>query len=323
MITKVPSDEEILAKLESGFVGLDQQRADGLVRISDFQATQTKMLEREQARLEKKYTADHPRVRKIAERLSFNQGLRQELDREIEKSKIVVPEIDVNTWMVHGRVMDADGVAVSGLAVSLYDDVEQVVSQFRHSCTDELGHFVLQYKVAENDRSPISASQKLFLTVTDANHNRLYQATDPLYVRFGTIDYRLIVIKEPIQSCTPPEIEDIATYPGAWVACGKVFDEDKKPYQGLMVTLYDKDFIFDDVLGSVVTDENGVFKIIYPTEAFRNLFEEKPDLYLKISDSNGKLIYSSEDFVRPNADHMERFRIMIKRNRTARRKRSG
>ena len=271
MTTKIPNDEEMLAKLDSGFASLDEQRANGLLRMRDFQATQTNMLEKEQARLEKKYSADHPRVMKIAERLSYNEGLRPELDREIEKSKIVIPEIDANTWMVHGRVMKTDGVALSGLSVSLYDEEEQWVSQLGHSCTDELGHFVLQYKIAENDRSPLSDSQKLFLTVKDSNHNRLYQATEPLYMRLGTIDYRLIVIKEPSQSCAPPETEDIGmTYPDAWVACGKVFDENDKPHHGLMVTLYDKDFLFDDVLGTVITDEHGVFKIIYRTEAFRD-----------------------------------------------------
>ena len=314
MTTKIPNDEEMLAKLGSGFASLDQQRAEGLLRMKDFQSTQTTMLKKEQARLEKKYGSDNPRVTKIAERLIYNQGLRPELDREIEKSNIVIPEIDANTWMVHGRVMKTDGVAISSLAVSLYDDMDLLVSQIRHSCTDELGHFVLQYKIAENDRSPLSANQKLFLTVKDANHNTLYQATEPLYMRLGTIDYRVIVIKEPSPNCTPPETEDIGmTYPDAWVACGKVFDDDNKPHHGLMVTLYDKDFLFDDVLGTVITDEHGVFKIIYRTEAFRKLFEEKPDLYLKISDAKGNLVYSSEDSVRPNANHMERFRIMIKR----------
>jgi len=65
MITKLPNDEEMLSKLESGFASLDEQRAKGLLRMSDFQVTQTKMLEKEQLRLEKKYSADHPKVRKI------------------------------------------------------------------------------------------------------------------------------------------------------------------------------------------------------------------------------------------------------------------
>lgn len=197
MITKVPSNEEILAKLESGFAGLDEQRADGLLRMRNIQDTQTKMLEKEQVRLEKKYSVDHPRVRKIVERLNYNQGLRQELDREIEKSKIVIPEFDPNTWIVHGRVLNADGVAISGLTVSLYDDEEQRISQSGHSSTDEHGYFVLQYKIAEDKKSPIQDNRKLFLTVTDSKHNKLFQATEPLFIRIGHIDYRLIVIKEP------------------------------------------------------------------------------------------------------------------------------
>ena len=313
MTTILPNNDEMLAKLGSGFASLDGQRGDGLLKLKDFQATQTIMLEKEQARLEKKYFADHPKVKKIAERLIYNQGLHSELDREIEKSKIVIPQIGPNTWMVHGRVMNADGVAISGLAVSLSDDEEQWVSQLGYSCTDDLGHFVLQYKVAENDRSPLSDSQRVFLTVTDANHNSLYQAIEPLYMRIGYIDYRLIVIKDPVQSYTSPETEDFgAIYPNAWVACGKVIDEEGKPHQGLMVTLYDKEFLFDDVLGTVITNEHGVFKIIYRTEAFRKLFEDKPDLYLKISDSKGNLVYNSESPVRPDANQMERFRIKIK-----------
>ena len=196
MTTKIPNDEEMLAKLGSGFAILDEQRADGLLRMKDFQATQTKMLEKEQARLEKKYSADHPKVRTIAERLLYNQGLRPELDREIEKSNIVIPEIDADTWMVHGRVMDTDGLAIGNVSVFLYDEKEQWVAQLGHSCTNELGHFVLQYKSAEKDRSPLSTSQKLFLIVKEANQNRLYQATDPLFMRLGTIDYRVIVIKD-------------------------------------------------------------------------------------------------------------------------------
>ncbi len=76
MTTKIPNDEEMLAKLGSGFASLDQQRAEGLLRMKDFQSTQTTMLKKEQARLEKKYSADDPKVKKIAKRLLYNQGLR-------------------------------------------------------------------------------------------------------------------------------------------------------------------------------------------------------------------------------------------------------
>lgn len=84
------------------------------------------------------------------------------------------------------------------------------MSQLGHGCTDELGYFALQYKATENARPPLANNQKLFLTVTDTNRNRLYQAAEPLYVRLGYIDYRLIVIKDPAQICTPPETEGIA-----------------------------------------------------------------------------------------------------------------
>ena len=308
MTTTIPNDEEMLTKLDSGFNALDTLRTNGLIRLKEINATQTTMLEKERARLGTKYTDKHPRVRKITERLSYNQGLAAELSREIEKSTIEVPQTDANTWLAHGRVMKADGTALSGLTVSLYDDTDKEVAKIGQSSTNAQGYFALVYKIAESDTTSLADSQTLYLTIVNTNHQRIYQASEPLYARFGSIDYRLIVIKEPVQDDGSEDIGKI--YPDAWVACGEVFDIDGKPAQGLMVTLYDKDFLFDDVLGTVVTDENGVFKIIYRTEAFRKLFEEKPDLYLKISDSKGNLVYSSEDSVRPNANHLERFRIL-------------
>lgn len=204
MAKKAPNNEQLLEKLDSGFASLDEQRAIGLYRMNDAQALQATMLKKEQARLMKKYSADHPKVMQIAERLSYKQGLQSELDREIEKAKIVVPELDANTWIVHGRVLTTEGEAISGLTVALYDEHEQWATQLGQSRSDEFGYFVLRYTKAKTDRSPLSDSQKLFLTVSKAEQT-LYQATEPLYKRLGSIDYRVIVIQQPNESCPPTE----------------------------------------------------------------------------------------------------------------------
>ena len=199
MKTTMPNDEEMLAKLDSGLTALDTLRTDGLTRLKGIQATQTAMLEKEKARLSAKYSDDHTRVQKITGRLSYNQGLAAELDREIEKSTIAVPKTDADTWLTHGRVMKADGIALSGLTVALYDESDYKVSQIAVSSTDAKGYFALVYKIAESDTSSLADSQMLYLTIVDAKNKRLYQASEPLYARFGSIDYRIIVIKEPAQ----------------------------------------------------------------------------------------------------------------------------
>ena len=97
---------------------------------------------------------------------------------------------------------------------------------------------------------------------------------------------------------------------------GIVTDENDKGLKGLTISLYDEDLIFDDILGTTITNENGNFEIIYRTEAFEFLFEKRPDLYIKVLDSNGKKLYSSEKAVRPNVGNVEEFVIKIELSKT-------
>ena len=124
------------------------------------------------------------------------------------------------------------------------------------------------------------------------------------------------MIKDKGNICTPPTPGDGGTVvvpQDVWVARGVVLFEDKSPGAGMTISLYDKDLIFDDVLGTVLTDDVGQFQFIYRTEAFRDLFEKKPDLYLKVMDSEGNTLYTSEKTVRCDAGLEEVFNIKIAR----------
>jgi len=70
--------------------------------------------------------------------------------------------------------------------------------------------------------------------------------------------------------------------------------EDDKGVLGLRVVVFDKDLIFDDKLGSTVSNEDGDFILQYREEVFRDFFEKAPDIYVKVLDCNGNLVYSSE-----------------------------
>ena len=96
-----------------------------------------------------------------------------------------------------------------------------------------------------------------------------------------------------------------------WTITGKVTDKENKPVAGLIVSAYDKDLLFDDVLGTTSTDENGNFEVIYREESFRDLFDKKPDIYLKILDITGKILYTSRKKIRFEAKKIEHFTIKI------------
>jgi hypothetical protein len=80
---------------------------------------------------------------------------------------------------------------------------------------------------------------------------------------------------------------------------------------GLIVKAYDKDLLYDDLLGYVETDQSGNFKITYEGRDFQELFDRKPDIYLKIKSKDGQDIYSTERNVRFEAGQVESFNVEI------------
>jgi len=79
----------------------------------------------------------------------------------------------------------------------------------------------------------------------------------------------------------------------------------------LKIRAFDKDIVFDDILGSAVTDSNGNFDITYEERNFRQLFEGKPDIYITVSAKDDRTIYTTEKEVRLEAGKTEHFDIRI------------
>lgn len=96
-----------------------------------------------------------------------------------------------------------------------------------------------------------------------------------------------------------------------------VEEESRRPLQGLRVRAFDKDLIRDDDLGEALTDAAGRFEIRFTEAQFRDFTETAPDLYLRIYDSTGRLLHSTENAVRRNAGVRESFEVVIPRAKLA------
>ena len=80
----------------------------------------------------------------------------------------------------------------------------------------------------------------------------------------------------------------------------------------LLVRAYDKDFLYDDLLGNTITDNEGRFEIKYAGSDFKELFDKRPDIYFKIMDLAGKtVLYTTSDSVRWDTGRDEFFIIEI------------
>lgn len=312
-MAKLPGDEQILQRLDNSFTQLEDQRLDHLIRIKLLQTSKDNALKKEQLRLSEKYGADHPRVSKINNRIYYNKLAIQEIEDEIKRADVKIPEFDSNTWMIHGRILDSDRNALEGLTVSLSGESNNWIRELGHTCTDKLGYYALRYIIEDGQTSVFSENDNLYLTVTDSNHKLLLREIKPLQVSIGYMDYRLLIITGDV--CVLPEPGNVLGVipPDAWIAQGVVVYEDETPAAGLTISLYDKDLVFDDVLGTTLTDSSGKFKIIYRTEAFRDLFEQKPDLYIEVLDSKGNRLYVTEKPFRSEVGRVENFLIKLKK----------
>jgi hypothetical protein len=81
---------------------------------------------------------------------------------------------------------------------------------------------------------------------------------------------------------------------------------------GLIVRAFDRDLVFDDKIGFATTDEEGRFEIRYTSADFSDLRETRPDLYLRVYDTEGTgLLYETTDAIRWNASVNEQYRLRI------------
>jgi hypothetical protein len=66
----------------------------------------------------------------------------------------------------------------------------------------------------------------------------------------------------------------------------------------LRVEAWDKDLIFNDLVGSAITDEQGRFQITFTEAYFRECFlDRRPDLFFKVFNQQNQLLASTEDDV--------------------------
>lgn len=353
MRIKHPGNDEMLNMVDNSIDTLDQQRAQALQHLQLVQDGRNSLLMREQSRLEKKYGSTHPRVQKLSNRIQYNQGAAQEIKIEVAKVNIIVPNIDPQSWMVHGRVMEAKGgEPVPGVTLSLYTAKGVWVKELGYSCTDEQGYYSIRYTqdaikdkmengqprddaskiepIGGIKRGGVAVKKCFYLGVTNKEQQLLHTESEPICIQLGQIDYRLVILSK--SQCTPPAGDkknkptptpkpkptptpvDPRKDLRRWAVKGTVAYKDKTPAVGMTVSLHDKEKKYSKALGNVKTDEKGEFKLEYKEENIKGLFEEKPDVFVMVVDEQGARLYRSPKAIKGGGENVEGVHITIKKN---------
>ncbi len=84
---------------------------------------------------------------------------------------------------------------------------------------------------------------------------------------------------------------------------GRVVDQATgSPMTGLRVQAWDQDVLGDDRLGEATIGADGSFKIRFPVEAFRDVFEQRPDVFFRVYQGMD-LVASTHDAVLWDAEN--------------------
>ena len=312
------SFEEVTRELDRNIEGADTLRADRLDGLTTMRAVKEQRLKREQARLTAKLGATHPRVTEIDQRLTLNAMMIRDLKLESGRAHTPAPQVDKDTWLLHGFVRDRTLKGVPNLTVALFNPNGGRINELGHACTDANGYFQVTSK-------NVGKAGPAHIRVLSKDGAVLFADKDPLQPQAGMIDYREIILSGEESVCVPPpepvgpatdtpfETETNAQTPPRhyWIVRGRVTDRSGKAISGVFVTIYDEDLFFDDRLGQAETDAQGNYSFTYRTWDFRDLIERKPDLYLKVIDSEGNELHTYRGQIWYEAGRIETIDIVI------------
>jgi len=313
------SFEEITRELDRRIEGADTLRADKLDGLTAMRGVKESRLKREQARLTAKLGAEHPRVIEINDRLTMNTMMIRDLKLEASRARTEAPQVDQNTWMLHGFVRDKSLKPAANLTVALFDPNGGRIGDLGHGCTDANGYF----RITSKNASKVS---KAFIRVLAKDGSTLHADNTAVQPQAGTIDYREIILSGEELGCVPPpepvdstpvdtdkgeETAPLTLPRDFWVVRGRV-TKAGKGLSGVFVSIYDDDLFFDDRLGEAETDEQGNYSLTYQTADFRDLIERKPDLRLKVLDRHGDVLHTYEGQIWYEAGRIETIDIEIR-----------
>lgn len=87
--------------------------------------------------------------------------------------------------------------------------------------------------------------------------------------------------------------------------------QSQRSITNVRVEAWDKDLIFDELVGSAITDEHGHFNITFTEEHFQACFPDRqPDLFFKVFTQKNRLIVSTENSVLWNVN-VEEIALLI------------
>jgi beta-lactam-binding protein with PASTA domain len=205
MTSKTPVEPEALAEeLERLPAATDRVRLVGLDHAARLQKGRLGAAERRLALTLARRPNDTVAIAKLEMTLVAEQRVARAYQAGVQRGEIEVPARDQALFVLHGRVLDAQGGPADRLTVSAIDAEGRVRS---FTCTDAKGYFRMDLPVQGE-----AAPKALFLQVSDAGQAVLYRGDETVTPAPGGVVYREIRLSgQRLEPCPVPP--DRATMP--------------------------------------------------------------------------------------------------------------
>jgi hypothetical protein len=112
---------DLVAQLTGTLKSRDDMRLKNLQQAASLAAIEKSSMEREQARLTKKYGANSAQASAAADHLTLLGQESQALAADITRASLPVPATEAGKFVVYGRILDAQGKGLSSLKVTATD----------------------------------------------------------------------------------------------------------------------------------------------------------------------------------------------------------
>jgi hypothetical protein len=298
--TSGDSLNQVASVLQNSLPGLDILRAVTFDNLQFLRTARAAGLRSEQERLAARLGDDDPRVIGLVARRAENELFISGLAAESERARVVPPDANKDTWVLHGFIRDEQLRGVPNVTVALYDRSGNWIQQLGFAGTSANGYFRLDVRSLANLKPP------LFVHVLSGQATLLHADDEPLTPELETVLFHEVIVTGEKTAAPPVESRnDPVAQPDTWIVRGRVTDKDGKGLSKLIVSVYDKDLLFDDKLGQTETDSNGDYILTYHTEDYRDIIERKPDIYVKVLDQKGNMLYSSKKKIKFNVGRVE------------------
>ena len=186
----------------------------------------------------------------------------------------------VAEWRVTGRVVDSNGNAVPGVAVSLADKDETFTSRLGTTETDPGGNFTFSFS-ADDFKDLAAKNPELFVQVTAGGLRQNIANPTPLRFEAGKTDKVTVAVKAQAEPQKP------------WTVKGSVNDATGAVVPKAAVRVSDKEGKFADRFGKKTTNAKGEFDFTFEAEKFTDVIASKIDLFVQVVNADDKVLAQS------------------------------